>query len=53
MSQFKVLTIFHQEYEYFHSFLNTSHEFCVFDSNQSLFIFYSKLSFRATTALQR
>mgnify|MGYP004584189637 CR=1 FL=1 len=44
MSQFvKVLTISHQVCEYFRSFLRISHEFYIFDLDQSSFIFYSKV----------
>ena len=41
MSQFKILTIFYQEY--FRSFLKISHQFCVFDLDQSIFYFLFQL----------
>ena len=39
MFQFKVVAIFHQVCEYFHSLLKISHEFCVFDLDQSVLFF--------------
>ena len=39
MFQLKVVTIFRQVCEYFHSLLKISHEFCVFDLDQSVLFF--------------
>ena len=44
ISQFKVLTIFYLMYEYFRSFLRISHEFCIFDLDQSILFFILGIS---------
>ena len=50
MFQSKVLTIFHEVSEYFRSFLRISHEFYVFDLDQS-FLFFISLSFRVKSVI--
>ena len=53
MSLFKVLTIFHQVWEYFYSPFKMSHEFCVFDQNQILLLFIPSYHFLRNVRWQR
>ena len=53
LQQFQGLTVFHQVSEYFRSYLRISHEFCIFDLNQSVLLFIPSYYFIGNARLQR